>query len=159
MNSQEFLEVIKKIQENILLFLENEANLEESFQNLSIILQDQKICDDKLKLTLLLHLILKISNNHHHGPNFFGKLEQILNIFKDSIKKNFTNSEILSIFKSNKRILLFLIQENIIIVDKYFIQKILRSKKYMDQEYLQYFAPEIEPFIKENWFSKKVPKL
>ena len=55
-----------------------------------------------------LHLILKISNNYHCKRAFFNKIERIFLYYKDQITTNLTNFEIFNIFKSNKRILLFL---------------------------------------------------
>lgn len=54
---------------------------------------------------------------------------------------------------SNKRILLFLIEEQILAVDEYFAKQITKPK-YLSRKYPQYFAPEIAPFMNEKWFPK-----
>ena len=144
---KDFLEKMIEIQNNLLDFIENEDN----FNNLQQFLNEQKIQDNKDDITLILHLITKIANNYHHLPLFFDKIDRILGFFQHEIQKYFSNSEIFNIFKSNKRILLFLIESNILILDKYIVNRIL-TNKYFKNDYQHYFFPEIRPFIKEKWF-------
>ncbi|KAK8871372.1 hypothetical protein M9Y10_007096 [Tritrichomonas musculus] len=73
--------------------------------------------------------------------------------FKDEITKRFKNSEIFNIFKDNKRILLFLLENEIMIMDDYIVQTIITGK-YLDAKYPQYFAPEIQTFMTKSWFPK-----
>ena len=159
MCSPEYLNMMKHINEKITNFLEDEANSEECF----LILEDQfkfnnpKISDTKHDFLSLLHFICKIGNNHHRCPNFFCKIERILLIFKEDIKKSFSNSEIFNIYRSNKRILLFLIEQQIIVIDEYIVKKITKTSKYIEAKYPQYFQPEIKTFINENWFPKYSP--
>ena len=157
MNSQEYLDMMKDIQENILNFLE-EAKFEENLLILKDIFNNSKISNSQYDLLSLLHLISKIGNNFHHFPNFFSKIERILLIFKIDIKKYFSNSEIFNIFRSNKRILLFLIEQKIIAIDEYIVKKIVKTDKYIKAKYPQYFQPEIQPFINEKWFPKYDPE-
>ena len=70
-NIKEFLEVMKKIQKNLIDFLEHGDNNEEQYQNLIQIFEDIKIHDNQFKIKPLLYLILKISNNHNREPRFF----------------------------------------------------------------------------------------
>ena len=104
-----------------------------------------------------MHLISKIENNYHRFPYFFSKIERILLFFKESVKKYFSNSEIFNIFKSNKRILLFLIEQRIIVIDEYIAKKITKTEKFTEAKYPQYFQPEILPFINEYWFPEYDP--
>ena len=92
MSFQEYLDMMKDIQENILNFFEEEAKSEENFLNLKTKFTITKISDNKYDLLLLLHLISKILDNYHHFPNFFSKIEKILQIFKEDIKKYFKRS-------------------------------------------------------------------
>ena len=71
MNVNEFLEEMKKIQTNILEFLDNGDNIEEKFQNLINIFDDIKIHDNQFKIKPLFYLILHIFSNHHHKSEFF----------------------------------------------------------------------------------------
>ena len=155
MNSEEYLNAMKDIQENILNFLEEKDNSEGNFIILESKFKDSKIKDHLYELLSLLHLISKIGNNRHRFPNFFSKIERILLIFKEDIKKYFPNSEIFNIFKSNKRILLFLIEQQIIVFDEYIAKQITNINKFIEAKYPQYFQPEIQPFINEKWFPKK----
>ena len=158
MSSQEYLGMMKDIQGYILDYLENEVNSEENLQILEDIFHNSKISDNKYDILSLLHLISKIGNNCHRFPNFFSKLEKILQFFLEDIKKYFSNSEIFNIFKSNKRILLFLIEQQIIVLDEYIAKKITKTDKYINAKYPQYFQPEIQPFINEKWFPKYDPE-
>ena len=154
MNSKEHFDAMKDIQENILYFLEEENNSEENFIILQRKFNDTKIKDNLYELLYLLHLISKIGNNHRRFSNFFSKIERILHIFKKDIKNYFPNSEIFNIFKNNKRILLFLSEQQIIVFDEYIVKKISKTDKFIEAKYPQYFQPEIQPFINEKWFPK-----
>ena len=149
-NVEKFLEEYKSIYDKYLNFIENEENIEENYMILTQIIEDAKIKDFQHKLRLFLRMVISIANNHQHCPNFYAKIDKTLKYFKDDIKKYFLNSEIFSIFKSNKRILLFLIKEKIFSVDKFLIKYIQTHGTY--DQYLQYFAPEIKPFENEKWF-------
>lgn len=151
---QEYLETIKSIQESILKFLEEETNCEENLTFLKDIFNDLEIQDNRIEFMSVLHLISKIANNFHRSCNFFSKIEQILQYLKADIKKNISNSEIFNIFQGNKRILLFLAEEGIMTFDEYVIRKITMTNKLVEANYPQYFQPEIEPFMQEQWFPR-----
>ena len=70
-NVNEFLDEIKKIQINLLDFLDHGDNNEENYQNLINIFIEIKIHENQFKTKSLFYLILKISNNRHHEPEFF----------------------------------------------------------------------------------------
>ena len=150
---ENFLEEYKSIYDKYINFIESEENIEENFMNLTQIIVDAKIKDCQHKLRLFLRMVISIADNHQHCQQFYAKIDQTLEYFKDDIKKYFLNSEIFSIFKSNKRILLFLIEEKILTVDEYFAKQIIKYG-YIKNDYPQYFAPEIKPFINEEWFPK-----
>lgn len=152
---EQYLKNMKNIQNNFLNFLDNEVNSEENFQTLMNIFDELEIYDDKHKLKSLLHLISQISDHHCRFSNFFGKIEHILELFQTSIKKYFSNWEIFTTFRSNKRILLFLIESKIMIMDKYIISAI--TKKQELETYPHFFLPEIRPFMTEKWFPKYDP--
>ena len=141
----EYLQNIENIQENILIFIENEDNQEENYQNLIQLFNDQKILDSPSEIKLILTLISKISDNHYRLPNFFSKLEQIILFFKDAMEKNFSNDDIFTIFSNNKRILLFLFKEGIIKFDiNKILNNIVKPKKTLYDKTspnLQYFLP------------------
>ena len=155
MDISKYLDEKRSIQESFLEFLENDEKIEENFDNFKIILDNLKILDNKHEFRLILHLISSICDNHFRGPTFFDKIERTIKYFKDHINNYYSNSEIFSFFKQNKRILLFLIKEGIIIVDEYVARKITTGKFAIKFNYPQYFLPEIKPFSNEKWFPKK----
>lgn len=102
-----------------------------------------------MEIKSVLYLLIKNANNLLHYPNFYEKIDRILKIFSDDIKKHFSNSEIFNICKSNRRILLFLIEQNIMILDDFVVKTITKGKYYMTK-YDRYFAPEIKKYIEKN---------
>ena len=85
MDVNEYLKKMKEIQQNILDFIDQNDDIETNFQNLNYIFDEQKIGSNKHDLKLILHFILKISNNHHRTACFFNKIERILKFFKNEI--------------------------------------------------------------------------
>ena len=149
MNIEEFIEKKKSIQVALLEFLEDESIAEENYENFLKSVSEYQITEDKYKLKSVLQLINAVGNNHRRVKNFFCKLEQILVHFKKDIEKYFKNSEIFEVFENNKRILLFLIEEKIMIIDEYIASRIAR-RKYL----AEYFAPELKPFFPEEFIKK-----
>ena len=123
MNLDEYIKEMKKIQEKLLDYLEDE----EKNTNLNDIFKDNKLYDDQYYIISILHLILKISNDHHRHEDFFNKIFQVLKFFKDLISK-ISNSEFFNIFKSNKKILLFLIEEGLLIIDEQIVKTMTNGK-------------------------------
>ena len=118
MSFQKYLDMMKDIHENILNYLEEETKTEENFHILKDKFINTKIGDSQYDLLSLLHLISNISENHHRGPNFFRKIDQILKSYQKEINENFSNFSVFNIFKKNKRIILFLLKEKILIPEK-----------------------------------------
>ena len=140
------LEKMKKIQSTLLYYIDNEYEDELHYQFLIKLFNDQNIVYYYFEFKILLRFICSISNNHHRPPEFFSKIDRILLFFKDDIRYYFTNTELFNIFKSNKRILLFLIKENMLVIDNYVSSKLL-SDKYINAKYPHYFLPEIKPLL------------
>lgn len=151
---QIILERMKKIQYHLLNFLDIEENVEENYQIINYIFVNEKIVGNVQEFKLLLTLITKISNNHHQYINFFPKIEKILLNLKTEILQNFLNSEIFDIFKSNKRILLFLIENQILLFDDNICKQLI-TKKFIEIKYPQFFSSELQPFIENEWFPRK----
>ena len=149
---EETVEKMKIIQKLLLDFLEDESNSEENYEILIKNIADQKIIDDKYEFKSLLYLINNIGKNHQRVCNFICKIEQILSNFKIEILNYFSNSEIFKIFEDNKRVLLFLIQEKIINIDGNIVNQITKME-FIDKKYPQYFGPEIQPFLTEEFTS------
>ena len=84
----------------------------------------------KLILIEIFHLIENIANNHFRRPSFFVKIERLIHYFEKELNTNFSPNEIFKIFGSNKRILLFLIQEKILNVNNYICAEIEKNPDY-----------------------------
>lgn len=152
MDMQQYLEQMKNIQNTILEFINNEQN-EGNYQNLISFL-NQEVKENQYKFRSFLNMISKISENYHQSPDFYDKIIKIISIFKVEIKQTFSNHEIFNIFKSNKRILLFLFEENILIPDE-FIASFISTKKYQKRSYPHFFYPEFKKFF-DTTFSNKI---
>lgn len=140
---------MKNLQQKMLEFIDKEDNIEENFQNLIKIIEEQNISKDCSEFTLFLRLIMAIADDHYRSSGFFDKIEQILQKYKSEIQQFFTNKELFSLFKTNKRILLFLVQQNMITFDEKILDKILIKSKYRQSNYLHYFEPEVKQAIEK----------
>lgn len=149
MEIKEELDKMRTIQSNLLQFIDEEDNCEENFENLIKLIEKPEILKDRYNLNELLHIILNIANYHHRGVDFFSKIENILQKIQAAIKTNFNNWELFKIFKSNKRILLFLFKKKIIKIDELILKK-MEKEKYETSDYLHYFSPEIKEFFEEK---------
>ena len=140
MTATSIIEDIQNMQKNLIDFLDADLESDESFRNLRTIFDSQKIREDKTNLMELLDILNNIFNNHHRGPLFISKIEQILNYFKESIKQFFTQTEIMTIFDNN-RILLYFIKEKIITIDEHNATQFFKKNPV-------YFYPETSCFQK-----------
>ena len=71
MDNSTFVELMKKIQSDLLNFLDFEDGTEEHYQNLLSLLNDQQIPNDRNNFDTFIRLIINISNDHNRLPNFF----------------------------------------------------------------------------------------
>ena len=150
----EYLTRMKTIQDNILGFLDAEED-QCFFDDLSKLLSTQQNQTDKHELKSILYLISKISDNHHRTPFFFEKIKRIFNLLKNDIVQLFSNIEIFNIFQNNKRILLLLIDENIITFDHDISTRIDKYKNYFYLE-LNKLNEDVNPIeIPENYEEKR----
>lgn len=156
MNIKENLKKMEELQNIILEILDGDdfEKKKDSLNNMLTSIQFQK---DHYKLKTILSLIIRIANNHHRGKNFHENIFQILNIFIPSIKQTWSNDEIFDIFKSNNRILLFLIEEGIFQINESIAFKM--TDKQSDFKFRDYFFPELKPFIEEvtNLIEPEIP--
>ena len=141
---KEHIDKMVNIQENLLEFLEDEksGNLDQLLRKINY----YKIRNNKSQLRTFLHLISKISDNHHLNVDFNNKLEQILDKISDDISSDFSNYDIFHIFKNNKRILLLLFMYNVLTPDLAIYSQLLKEK-YRKRFYLNYFYPEFRSFM------------
>ena len=156
---QNYLEKMQRIQTLFLDFIENQVDYMNNFEDIINFVEKELTSTNIHDLKLVLHLLTSISSNHYQSENIFKKIEQILNFFKEKIQQNLSNAEIYEIFKNDKRILLFLIEEKILTIDKT-IYKQMCKKNCFKNNYLHYFYPEIKEFIEpelRNKFTNELP--
>ena len=153
MSSEKFVEKMKNIQSILLEFLEDESDADDKYENFVDLVSTHKIINDHYEFKALLQLTSIIGNDYHRIPNFISKVERVLRHFKQDLQKYFSNSEIFQIFKVNKRMLLFLLEEKMMIIDEY-IFSIITSSEYVEKNYCEYFQPEIKPFVTEENIEK-----
>ncbi|KAK8850281.1 hypothetical protein M9Y10_018410 [Tritrichomonas musculus] len=122
------LKKMKIIQENLLEYIDCENNLNENLEIFKQFLHDQNINDDCYELKEFFDLLVEIANNHHRTANFYTKIDSILLFLKNEINQHYSNFEIFNTFRSNKRILLFLFQEQIFKIDSEISIHILKSE-------------------------------
>ena len=82
--------------------------------------------------------------------NFFQKIEKLIIFFERVIKEKFDNFEVFDIFKSNKRILLFLLEKKLMNIDESIFDEMTKYE-YYKSGYLPYFFTE----VKSIFFDKK----
>ena len=155
---QNYFDKMKIVQTVLLSFIENDDNVEESYQNLINIFKNQKIARDYNLLKSTLYILKYIINNHHRNADFIPKISKILLYFKDEIEQTFSNYEIFNIFKNNKLILLFLLEEKIIVPDKS-ISFYISTEKYKKRLYPQYFFPEFKELFNAKLVKEIEPEI
>ena len=142
MDLREYIDTYRQIQNTLLEFIDDEENSKDKYSELKKVLTNDY--SDKDKFKNIISLISSISDNHHRNSEFFTKIKEIILLLKDEIKRQFTNKEIFKIFKNNKRTLLLLINENILIPD----EKIIKKMKSEDMDYLDYlFSSKDDDFL------------
>lgn len=149
MDFQDYLKDQREIQALLLECIENKEKQEESYQNLIQIFEKNKTRDNPNDIKEFLYLLVRISNKHHRTPDFFTVIERFILYFKDQYKQHFSNYEIFNIFKSNKRLLLTLLEQKIITPDQP-IASTLSNGKYPQQYYLNYFYPEFKTLLSDK---------
>ncbi|KAK8866974.1 hypothetical protein M9Y10_009943 [Tritrichomonas musculus] len=149
---EEYVENMKLLQRSILDFVERKDNLEEDFQNLTSLIQNQNILKDPHEIKALLYLILKISNNHNRSSDLFEKIEKILLFLKQEITQTFSNIDIFNIFKNNKKIIYFLIEQKILTVDNSIYLKMM-DPKYQKLDYPIFFSNYFKNTIEDSKIS------
>lgn len=131
------------LHDSLLGYFENDIDYNFFSENLTQYFEKIKNPLKRDDLMIILRILVAVSNNHYRCSNFFQKIEKILLYFKCEIKKIFLNDEIFDFFKSNKRLLLFFIKENILTLN----EKIVKD---FDDSNLSYFAPEINIWLQTN---------
>ena len=147
MEAKAIFNKMKIVQEHLLNFFDEEND---TICFTDLINKIDKInIKSQYEIKEFLYIISKISDNHTRKFNLISKIEQLLLHFKEEIKQNFTNASIFNIFKKNKRILLFLFEEQLIKIDEN-ILSVFSKPKYIAKNYYEYFLPEILSYHKKK---------
>ena len=134
-----FLEMYR-LQEQLLDFLNNEtyenADLELLMKNIS------NVKKDHISFKSFLRLFCQMSNQVRRNSFFNSKINDILQALTNDIKLNFSNFEIFTIFEKNKLVLLYLLEQKIIIPDISIFHRILQKnyKYFLFQEFSNFLS-------------------
>ena len=147
----------RKLYDNFHQFIENENSSEEEFRDFLSFLKKEKYEENPDEFKLVLHMINNISSNHNRYPTLIYKIERILLFYSEYIKQNFTKLELFNIFQNNKLILLYLIEQKVIIIDES-ITKMILEKDENRHFYIKYFYKQYsirESDKADNYYKKK----
>ena len=128
----------RDLYEHLIEFIESRELSDEIYFNKLINLLNSQELEPSLRL------ILSIANNHHHNNLFYDKIGKIILNLEDQIKQTFSNYELYNMFISNKKILLFLINKKIIIIDESVKKSLLTMLEKNGIQYCHFFLPEIK---------------
>lgn len=144
MSIDEYILTKKKIEDEIIHILDqSERNEYLNFTKLRYCLNDQKILENENEFRLFIHLIISVANEYHHFPNFYDSILNIFEMVRDFFQKYLTNKEIYDISKSNKRLLLYFLENQIIKIDPIIAHQMIKGTKTM----INYFFNELQTFI------------
>ena len=99
---------------------------------------NQDIFKNQKETISLLHSLSKIAENHHRLPYFLDKLGKIIQYLIQKIRSDISDFKIYQIFKNNKFILLFLLEQKIIQADEKIITDIMITNDKNDFKYSHY---------------------
>lgn len=140
---QRYFALKNEIYNNFISFVECENDIDIYYQILIDFLEIHAIQENREDMKLFLRLISKVAKNTFRKSNLFEKIEKIILHFENEIKQTFSNWEIFTFFKKQKRILLFLFEKRIINVDNAIAQYFLQKNDF-------YFFHEIKFFIENK---------
>lgn len=150
MTYQTYLNQKRELYYNLFQFIDNENNDDEEYDCFIQIINKQKILEDKKDLEIFIEMIVQIANNHHFDLNFYGNIKKIVQFLAKSIKQTFTNSNIYELFKSNKRIMLYLIEQKILLIDEQISDKMILRSDITGTKYHFFFYQKINEFLNEK---------
>ena len=78
MNIDDYVKQQNTIQDNLLMYIDNDVDHNDDYINIITFIDKQNILENPDDIREILYLISKISKNHHRTINFFEKIENIL---------------------------------------------------------------------------------
>ena len=118
---------------------------EKKFHQFQEYLHENHNLENKFTLYNFLNLISSIALNYHFQSDSFQILTQILHMNQINLHKLLTQHELFNIFRLNQKIVLFLLQENILQIDS-----IIAHRLVLNERTLYYFYEELYPFLNEK---------
>lgn len=155
MTAEEFIQKMQDIHQHLVKYLDSEENIDSNFDNFKKVIEDQMIRSNNYEFKSFLHMMVKITNNHHQTLDFFTKISEIIKYFRAEFNNYYSNDELFSIFKENKKILLILINEKILNFTKNISDIIDNDIYFTSHRYNQYFFPEMKRFFSLEHLEKE----
>ena len=110
-------------------------------------IEKHQIGKDGEEMYQFLEIIKSIGDHHHRDQHFNNRMNQILEHYKDQIKKTLSNIEIFHIFKNNKKIVYFLLKNDIITITDEIYNEMMNKVEINGKRYWRFFIPEIEKIV------------
>ena len=139
---QDYVDSLKDFYEIFIQYIDDQID----FDEIVLSIHSFKIFENA-EIKLFFKFLIEISNNHHRDQLFIEKIHQILLYIACYTKKCISNLEMFELSKSNKLMLLFLISNQIIIVDEEIANRMIVMENKNHTEYCLFFYPEIKQFI------------
>lgn len=149
---QQHLKEMSELNSKILTFLDENEDEDANYKSIIQSIDDIKIVNDRLKLIEFLHLIQSIANNYHRRGQFYEKIERIIIKILPKISEFFTQEQIFNIFCTNNRLLLFLINEKVIELNHFLINKVIHDRKFTNLMYFFRLEKKLLKIEKNEFF-------
>ena len=150
MEIQKYLQQMEELQSLVLILLDNSEFDESDYKNLIQFITKHEIQTKKDNLQHFLQILSNIYSKHHRDVGFSSKIEKILLDLQNNIKQTLSNSSLYNIFQSNKGILLFLLNQNILTLDESIFNSIIETREENGVKFCHFFIPEIKKFAEER---------
>ncbi|KAK8870628.1 hypothetical protein M9Y10_008515 [Tritrichomonas musculus] len=147
MEIQNYIDQKKIIYTTLLDYIKDQNSMKENLEEILQNFEKANFFEKRSEFFSFLRLISKISKNHNRVQNFNEKIDNIFLFIHNKLKREFSNKGIFNIFKRNKRILLYLIENQIIEIDEFVLNDLLGQ---IERQYHFYFYPEIKELLSEN---------
>ena len=80
MTIPQFVDKMKTIEKLFASYISCDDKIEENYQNIKNFLDEHKILDNESDFQLFLRFLNMFSNHHHRTPNYFDKIEKIIQL-------------------------------------------------------------------------------
>ena len=150
MEIEESLRQKKEIYAHLIDFIDSVDNCDDYFHSFTQILDQQYIVQKKDSIIEFFQLISKIESNHHRMADFYDKLEKIFRYVFQKSDLIISNSDLIDIYKSNKKILLLLLEKEFLKPDKKDINLIISKADLNGFQYGHYLYGGLKKYFEEN---------